>query len=79
MSFFILDHTRIGVVAGALPLFLYLLPEVKFHFARMTNLHGAKFPVMSAMLAVWLIYPAIIVDSGGVFRLPYAKFVALLG
>jgi hypothetical protein len=78
MSFFILDHTRIGVVAGALPLFLYLLPELKFHFARMTALHGTKFPIMSVMLAVWLIYPAIIVDSGGVFRLPYAKFVALL-
>jgi hypothetical protein len=78
MSFFILDHTRIGTVAGALPLFLYLLSELRFRFDRVPPIHEIKFPILSTMIVCWLTYPAIIVDSGGVFRLPYAKFVSLL-
>ena len=78
MAFFILDHTRIGVVVGMLPLFLYLLPEIKFSVRKFSNLHEIKPPIISFMLIYWLAYPAIIVDSGGVFRLPYAKFVSLV-
>jgi hypothetical protein len=78
MSFFILDHTRIGVVAGALPLFLYLLHELKFRFVKMPTIDKIEFPIISVMLIFWLSYPAIIVDSGGVFRLPYSKFVSLV-
>ena len=78
MSFFILDHTRIGVVVGGLPLFLYLLPELKLHLKRIGSLKEFKFPVLSTMLIVWIIYPAIIVDNAGVFRLPYAKFISLV-
>jgi hypothetical protein len=78
MSFFILDHTRIGVVVGALPLFLYLLSELRFRFAQMPTFDRINFPIISVMVTAWLAYPAIIVDSGGVFRLPYAKFMALL-
>jgi hypothetical protein len=78
MSFFILDHTRIGVVTGALPLFLYLLPELKFRFSQLDPLRKFTFPVTSTMLLVWIIYPAIIVDSSALFRLPYASFVSLV-
>ncbi len=78
MSFFILDHTRIDVVVGGLPLFLYLLPELKLHLKRIGSLKEFKFPVLSTMLIVWIIYPAIIVDNAGVFRLPYAKFISLV-
>ena len=78
MSFFILDHTRIGVVVGALPLFLYLLPELQLFFVRYAHFVDGSFPVLSMALLVWVLYPAIIVDTSGVFRLPYAKFVAMI-
>ena len=78
MSFFILDHTRIGVVVGALPLFLYLIPELQGALGRMGNLVKGSFPVLSVMVIVWLMYPPVIVDTAGVFRLPYAKFVTLV-
>ena len=78
MSFFILDHTRIGVVVGALPLVLYLLPELQLFFVRYAHFVDGSFPVLSMALLVWVLYPAIIVDTSGVFRLPYAKFVAMI-
>ena len=78
MSFFILDHTRIGVVVGALPLFLYLLPELNRALAGLGDVLKGSLPVLSVMIFAWLAYPPIIVDTYGVFRLPYAKFITLI-
>jgi hypothetical protein len=78
MSFFILDRTRLGVVVGCLPLFLYILPELKRAFEKLSELKEIKIPVLSGGILVWILYPAIIVDTAGVFRLPYAKFISLV-
>jgi hypothetical protein len=78
MSFFILDHTRLGVVVGLLPLFLFLLPEMKSFFTSIPTLRDIRFPVLSAGLLFWIMTPALIVDTAGVFRLPYAKFIELI-
>lgn len=78
MSFLIFDHTRIGVVVGALPLFLYLIPELQGLLGRMGSVVQGSFPMLSVMMIAWIMYPPVIVDSAGVFRLPYAKFVALV-
>lgn len=78
MSFFILDHTRLGVVVGFLPLFLYILPELKRALAKMVELTEIKFPVLSGGILVWILYPAIIIDTAGVFRLPFAKYISLM-
>jgi hypothetical protein len=78
MSFFILDRTRLGVVVGALPLFLFLIPEMRKFFSSIPATKDLQYPVMSAGILFWIMYPALIVDSGGLFRLPYAEFVALI-
>jgi hypothetical protein len=78
MSFFILDHTRIGVVVGCLPLFLYILPELARVFQKLGELKEIKFPALTGGILVWILYPAIIVDTAGVFRLPFAKFIELV-
>lgn len=78
MSFFILDHTRLGVVVGCLPLFLYLLPELKRALEKLGKLKEIKFPVLSGGILIWILYPAIVVDTAGVFRLPFAKFISLV-
>jgi hypothetical protein len=68
----------LGVVVGCLPLFLYILPELKRAFEKLSELKEIKFPVLSGGILVWILYPAIIVDTAGVFRLPYAKFISLV-
>jgi hypothetical protein len=78
MSFFILDHTRLGVVVGFLPLFLFLLPELKSFFTSIPILRDIRFPALSAGILFWIMTPALIVDTYGEFRLPYAKFVQLV-
>jgi hypothetical protein len=78
MSFFILDRTRLGVVVGALPLFLFLIPELKKSFASTPATKDIQYPVLSAGILFWIMYPALIVDSGGLFRLPYAEFMNLI-
>ena len=78
MSVFIVDHTRLGVVIGALPLFLFLLPELKSFSISIPALREIGFPVLSAGILFWIMTPALIVDTYGEFRLPYAKFVQLI-
>jgi hypothetical protein len=78
MSFFILDRTRLGVVVGALPLFLFLIPELKKFFTSIAATKDIQYPVLSAGILFWVMYPALIVDSGGLFRLPYAEFMSLI-
>ena len=78
MSVFILDHTRLGVVVGALPLFLFLLPELKSFSISIPPLREIQFPALSAGILFWIMTPALIVDTYGEFRLPYAKFVQLI-
>jgi hypothetical protein len=78
MSFFILDHTRLGVVVGCLPLFLFLLPELKQTFGKVGEFKDIKFPILSGGILIWILYPTIIVDTAGVFRLPFAKFISLM-
>lgn len=78
MSFFILDRTRLGVVVGFLPLFLYILPELKRALGKLSELNAIKFPVLSGGILIWILYPAVIVDTAGVFRLPIAKYISLM-
>ncbi len=78
MSFFILDRTRLGVVVGALPLFLFLIPEMRKFFASTPATKDIQYPVLSAGILFWIMHPALIVDSGGLFRLPYAEFMRLI-
>jgi hypothetical protein len=78
MSFFILDRTRLGVVVGTLPLFLFLIPELKKSFTSIPDTKNIEYPVLSAGILFWIMYPALIVDSGGLFRLPYAEFINLI-
>lgn len=74
MSYFILDHTRIGVSSGGIVTLMFI-------FENISQIRG-KFekiglPILSSLILIWLITPPLIIDSGGVFRLPYAKYLLL--
>ena len=72
MAFLILDHTRIGVSTGGIVLFLYIFENHE----RILNLAAKnKFPVLSVLFVIWILTPPVIVDSGGVFRLPHLKYL----
>jgi hypothetical protein len=75
MAYLILDHTRIGVAAGSAILLMFIFEEIstiKDFFARF-NLQP-----ISTLLIIWLLTYPVIIDSGGVFRLPYEKFASVL-
>ena len=76
MTYLILDHTRIGVSTGGIVLLLYIF-ENHYRISNLTRKH--KLPVLSMLFAIWILTPPLIVDSGGVFRLPYLKYLQILG
>jgi hypothetical protein len=62
-------------------LFVYKIEDgqnCSFYFEKLSELKEIKIPVLSGGILVWILYPAIIVDTAGVFRLPYAKFISLV-
>ena len=75
MSLLILDHTRIGVAAVTAALFLYL--KIEFNHTNFTDIKEGKSYALSILFIIWLCTPPIIIDSGGVLRLPYEKFLNL--
>ena len=75
MAYLILDHTRIGVAASSAVLLLLIFEKVDTieNFMAKLNLQP-----ISSLIVLWVLTYPVIVDSGGVFRLPYEKFASLI-
>ena len=76
MAILILDHTRIGVVVSTVPIMLLLISEGPRLTEFISTKVKAEVPLLSFILLLWFAIPPVIVDSGGVFRLPYAKLLS---
>lgn len=78
MAFFILDHTRIGAVVGLAPTLTLIYGELDRVVGAIKSRFVGEIPLGAWLLVIWLATPPLIVDTGGVFRLPYAKLLAEL-
>ena len=54
------------------------LADTRYELEGLGDVLNGSLPVLSVMIFAWLAYPPIIVDTYGVFRLPYAKFITLI-
>ena len=75
MAYLILDHTRIGVAAGSAVLLLLIFEKVDTITSFMAKLN---LQPISSLIVLWVLTYPVIVDSAGVFRLPYEKFASLI-
>lgn len=72
LAILILDHTRVGVAVGALPLIIFLKHYLTPEFL---NLLNSRYFKTEHLLFLVLFTPSIIVDVGGNFRLPYLELI----
>ena len=68
----ILDHTRVGVAVGALPLIIFLKHYLTPEFF---NLLNSRYLKPKHLLFLVLFTPSIVVDVGGNLRLPYLELI----
>jgi hypothetical protein len=68
----ILDHTRVGVAVGALPLIIFLKHYLTPEFLNQLN---SRYFKPETLLFVVLFTPSIVVDVGGNLRLPYLELI----
>ncbi len=73
LSVFILDHTRVGVAVGALPLLLL----IRFLFSS-TPLLKFRLRFFYVYFLVYMFIPTIFVDFDNTIRLPYQELVKFL-
>lgn len=74
MAYLILDHTRIGVAAGGVVSLLFIFENFE-KITEKANLF--EIPLLTTLFVIWVLTPPLIIDSGGVFRLPYLKYIQL--
>jgi hypothetical protein len=74
MAYLILDHTRIGVAAGGVVSLLFIFENFEKINEKVILL---EYPLLTFLFVIWVLTPPIIIDSGGVFRLPYLKYIQL--
>lgn len=72
LTILILDHTRVGVAVGALPLIIFLKYYITPEFLSLLNFRYFK---PEHLLLLVLFTPSIIVDVGGNLRLPYLELI----
>jgi len=75
LTIFILDHTRVGIAVGTLPLLLFLKHYITSDFLNSLN---QRFPLPNFLFYVVLFTPSLIVDSDGSLRMPYIELFKLL-
>ena len=74
MAFFILDHTRVGVAAGGIVSLVFIFENYATIRERVIKY---EIPILSILIIIWVLTPPVMIDSGGVFRLPYLKYIEL--
>ena len=75
LTIFILDHTRVGIAVGTLPLLLFLKHYIDSNFLHSLN---QRFSPPNFLFYIVLFTPSLIVDSDGSLRMPYIELFKLL-
>ena len=70
VTIFILDHTRVGIAVGALPLILFLRDKMNSDILSSVI---QRFPSPYFLFYLVLFTPSLIVDSDGSLRMPYVE------